>query len=122
MRRIAPLLLLVALVATGCSLHQTKTIVLPPTTSTTKVIIRRQALDWNVAWSFYAASDVQLTYQICPGQKLLGRPQIQQNAQNVSITLWANPKSCASEVSKNITVQLGRPLAHRALTNPALLQ
>lgn len=110
------------LTAAGCSLHQTKTLVLPPTTSKTTVIIRRQALDWNVAHSFYAANDVQLTFQLCPGQHLIERPQVQQNAQNVSITLWANPKNCASPVTTSITIPLGRPLAHRALTNPSLLQ
>lgn len=110
------------LTAAGCSLHQTKTLVLPPTTSKTTVIVRRQALDWQVVHSFYAADDVQLSYQICPGQHLIQRPQVQQTAQNVSITLWANQKSCPTALTKNITIHLGQPLAHRALTNPSLLQ
>ena len=128
MRKLASLAMACAVVVTvlitasGCSLHRTKTITLPPSTSTTRVIVRRQALDWDVASSFYAASDVRLTYQVCPGQHLLGRPEVHQTAQNVSITLWANPKDCASPLTRQITVQLGQPLAHRALTNPALLQ
>lgn len=110
------------LTAAGCSLHQTKTVVLPPTVSKTTVIIRRQALDWQVVHTFYASPDVQLTYQLCPGQHLVQPPQVQQTAQNVSITLWANPKTCAAPLTRTLTVHLAQPLAHRALTNPSLLQ
>ena len=128
MRRLASLLMACMVVfavldtTSGCSLRQTKTVELPPATSTTRVIVRRQALDWTVAWSFYAASYVRLTYQTCPGQHLLGRPEVQQTTQTVSITLWANPKDCPNPITKEITVPLGQPLGHRALTNPSLLQ
>lgn len=116
-------LVLVTLTLAGCSLQQTKVRQLPAPTGTKTVIIRpSQALAWNVRSSYFAASDVTLSYPLCPGQHLVGGPQVKQDAQNVSITLLANQATCANPITKTIVVKLGRPLQHRALTNPGLLQ
>lgn len=122
-RTTAAALVLAALSVAGCSLQQTKVRELPAPTGTKTVIIRpSQALAWNVSSSYFAASDVTLTYPLCPGQHLVGGPQVKQDAQNVSITLLANQATCANPDTRTIVVKLGRPLQHRALTNPALLQ
>ncbi|MGN6162719.1 MAG: hypothetical protein ACTHOG_13585 [Marmoricola sp.] len=114
---------LASLAVAGCSLQQTKVVQLPPPSGTKTVIVHpNQALDWNVRSSYFASSSVQLSYGLCPGQHLAGKPQVVQNAHNVSITLWANQATCATPAPQTITVQLGRPLGNRALTNPALLQ
>lgn len=111
------------LIVTGCSLQQTKVITVPNPSGTQTVIVRaNQALNWNVSWSYFAANNVRLTYPLCPGQKLVGRPHVKQDAQNVSITLWATQATCANPMTKNITVQIGKPLGNRPLTNPSLLQ
>ncbi|MGN6723916.1 MAG: hypothetical protein ACTHJM_15005 [Marmoricola sp.] len=107
----------------GCSLQQTKVIDTPNPSGTKTVIVHPpQALAWNVTWSYYAANNVRLNYPLCPGQKVVGRPHVKQDASNVSITLLATQATCANPVTKNITVQLGKPLGNRPLTNPALLQ
>ena len=109
------------LVVAGCSLQQTKVVTVPNPEGTKTVIVHpNQALAWNVSWSYYAADYVRLNYPLCPGQKLVGKPVVKQNARNVSITLWATPATCANPVTENITVGLGRPLGNRPLTNPSL--
>lgn len=120
--RFVPVLAAGALLAVaGCSLQQTKVIDVPNPSSTKTVIVHPpQALNWNVTWSYFAASNVRLNYPLCPGQKLVGKPIVKQNLRNVSITLWATQGSCPNPVTKNITVQLGRPLGNRPLTNPSL--
>ena len=111
------------LILTGCSLQQTKVIEVPNPSGTKTIIVRaNQALNWNVTWSYYAADNVRLNYPLCPRQHLVGEPRVKQSAQNVSITLWATQASCANPATKSITVQLGKPLGNRPLTNPSLLQ
>lgn len=111
------------LLASGCSLRQTKVIDVPNPSGTKTVIVQMpHALTWSVTWSYYAASSVRLNYPLCPGQKLIGRPRVQQNAQIVAITLLATQRTCANPDTKNITVQLGRALGNRPLTNPGVLQ
>lgn len=123
MKRLAFIAMIAAiLVASGCSLRQTKVIDVPNPSGTKTVIVHLpQALDWNVTWSSRAATTVRLGYPLCPGQKLVGQPRVHQNAQNVSITLLATQPTCANPVTKHITIQLGKALGNRALTNPALL-
>lgn len=120
--RFTPVVAAGALLAVaGCSLQQTKVVTVPDPQGTKTVIVHpNQALNWNVSWSYYAASNVRLNYSLCPGQKLVGRPVVKQSAQNVSITLWATQATCANPVTKTITVQIGRPLGNRPLTNPSL--
>lgn len=121
MKRLVLAAALIALIAlSGCSLQTTKVITIPGSTQTV-IVHAHQALDWNVEWSFYAASNVRLSYPLCPGQHLVGPPAVTSNGQNVSITLWATEATCANPDTRTITVQLGQPLGHRALTNPALL-
>lgn len=121
MKRLALVVVLAALVMTGCSLRQNKVITITEPTQT-NVINRGQPLDWSVVSSYYASSQVELSYPLCPKQHLLRKPQVQMTAQNVAITLWANPISCSAPTAHTITVQLGHLLGHRPLTNPQLLQ
>jgi len=124
MVRYAPVVAAAALLGVaGCSLQQTKVITVPNPSGTKTIIVHpNQALDWNVTWSYYAADTVRLTYPLCPHQRLVGKPLVKQNAQSVSITLWATQATCPDPATKNITVQLGKPLGNRPLTNPSLLQ
>jgi hypothetical protein len=120
--RFTPLLAAGAVLAVaGCSLQQTKVINVPNPSGTKTVIVHPpQALNWNVTWSYFAANNVRLSYPLCPGQKLVGKPIVKQNAKNVSITLWATQATCANPATKNITVQIGKPLGNRPITNPSL--
>lgn len=111
---------LLVMMASGCSLHQVKYRTLPSEPPTTIHVQRLQALDWSVVNSYYLWSEVTLSYPLCRGQHLIGKPAVDATAQTVSITLWANPKTCANPAMHPIVVQLGQNLGHRPLSNPDL--
>lgn len=108
------------LLATGCSLQQKKELPSPPAPTKTIIIRQNQALDWSVEQTYYLSNDVTLSYPLCPRQHLIGKPVVALTADNVAVTLWANPMACANPGTRTIVVHLDQPLGHRPLVNPDL--
>lgn len=120
MRLITAAVVALGLATAGCSLQQQRTLPSPPASTSTTIIRQNQALNWSVVSSYYASNQVVLSYPLCPRQHLIGRPEVKASAEGVAITLWANPRTCASPSTQQITIHLPGDLGHRALTNPGL--
>jgi hypothetical protein len=113
---------LLTLTVSGCSLQRHEIRPAPPVVTDTITMHQYQALDWSVINTYYLSNQVSLSYPLCPGQHMIGKPDVRMTGQTVSITLWANPKTCANPTTRSIVVQLRQDLGHRPLSNPNLLQ